>query len=407
LTKWQEKIPSSLIRERDALRAALKKIHQTPGEGQRRALSDSTVFDIEQKLWSVERKIKNQFLPYQYSHLAEISRDFLKASLLSEDELLLNFITLNDEVGVFLMSAFDQKYYPLPVSARTLSSDLHKLTFVCERAVFGFEKNERTSSDINHILRRIYGYLIKPIKALTEKKNLILLANGDFFQIPFGALINEEGQYLKDLHNISFVCDPVDILNRAKPLPPFLQSKNAVFAAGSENLPSIAVEARKINETFTRTNVYIDSRANSKNLLTELKNSNGFLHIAAHASRSSENPLFSKIILDDGPLFPFDIYGVNLRPTLITLSGCHTAAPGLYYGNSFSLAKAYYQAGSRFVLASLWPVSDKISSFFMIQFYRALAKNNDVGFAYKKAVDITMNIIDNPALWSSFIVLGI
>jgi CHAT domain-containing protein len=79
----------------------------------------------------------------------------------------------------------------------------------------------------------------------------------------------------------------------------------------------------------------------------------------------------------------------------------------VYYGNSFSLARAFQQAGARFVLASLWPVSDKAGLIFMEKFYQSLSVEHEVGAAYEAAVKGVSAISDNPALWSTFVLLGI
>jgi len=403
----RRQIPKELLEQRDGLRAALKKIHRIPQDGQRVALAEAGLFNIEQKLWTVERKIRGKQNRINVDTSGKADTAVLNGNLIGKDELLLNYITLGDEVGVYIASASNQKYRTLPVTADIFRTDLHKLSFVCEKAVFGFGDNGKSSSDINFILNRIYSYLIKPINDEINGRGLILLANGNFFQVPFMALRDENGRYLKDKNQLHLICDPSVLAGRTKKGPKYSNKNNAVFAAGIENLPSAEIEAKKIARMFRQTKFYANNKASRENFLTELGKSNGFLHIAAHASHSTENPLFSRIILDDGPLYPFDIYGKNLKPSLITLSGCFTAAPGLYYGNSFSMAKAYYQAGSRFVLGSLWPISDKIGTYFMINFYDQLLKTNNIPNAYKRAVDITSSTIVNPALWGSFILLGI
>jgi CHAT domain-containing protein len=410
IDRWQRDIPRTLQTERDKLRAILKKFHLTPGEGSgklRQVPAVSNIFSIEQKLWTVERKIRKLYeTPERFRSVSKNSC-FPTGKYIRNNERLLNFVELDNLIGVYVVTPDRQKYIQLPVPADKLRSDLHKLSFICERTILGHENSDKMKSDSDNILNRMYNYLLQPLEIYTAGKDLILLANGDFFQVPFAALCDNSGRYMKDICNLSLICNPTDLANRKSKKVNYLSSANAIFASGTENLPALKTEVQKIKQAFKKSNIYIDSGVTRNKLLSELQRADGFLHIAAHASRSSENPLFSKIILDDGPLFPFDIYGERIKPKLITLSGCFTAAPGLYYGNSFSLARAYYQAGSRFVLASLWPVSDKISNYFMIHFYRHLAKTNDIGSAYKKATDITAKTTDNPAFWGSFIVLGI
>jgi len=162
-----------------------------------------------------------------------------------------------------------------------------------------------------------------------------------------------------------------------------------------------------IKKSFSGAHLYTGDKADIGNLRKELKRAGGFVHIAAHASRSSENPLFSRIMMSDGPFFPFDLFGFGVKPRLVTLSGCQTAAPGIYYGNSFSLAKAFYLGGADFVLASLWPISDKISMIFMTEFYKALKEHKNISKAYGMALGKTCAINSNPAFWAPFVMLGI
>ncbi len=209
-----------------------------------------------------------------------------------------------------------------------------------------------------------------------------------------------------DMYQIKMAVNPDSLLARARALHGFGNRRNAVFAISSDSLPSTGAEASRIKEIFKKANLYIDEKAVSDKLLYEIRNSDGFIHIAAHASRSSENPLFSRILLGDGPFFPFDLFQSGIRAELITLSGCQTAAPGLYYGNSFSLAKSFFQAGAKYVLATLWPVSDKISMLFMNRFYDSLKRKKSIFTAYLDAVNEIKGITDNPAFWGSFILLG-
>ncbi|MBD3218970.1 MAG: CHAT domain-containing protein, partial [candidate division Zixibacteria bacterium] len=198
-----------------------------------------------------------------------------------------------------------------------------------------------------------------------------------------------------------------DLGNRRQSFKFGKNKKPAIFAPENSSLPLINIEGKKIREHFKNAELFEEGRASCGNLQEALGSTEGFVHIAAHASRSSENPLFSRIIMDDGPFFPFDLFGATVNSTLITLSGCQTAAPGVFYGNSFSLAKAFYQSGARYVLASLWPVSDKISVVFMDEFYRALAEEGDIFAAYHQALKKTRNLNLNPAFWSPFVLLGI
>jgi CHAT domain-containing protein len=276
-----------------------------------------------------------------------------------------------------------------------------------EKAVVNVTDAERSRPIIDFYLNRLYRVLVTSIREHLVGGKIILIPGGIFSQVPFMALRDDDGSYLHHQYRLVTVVDPTDLQHRRRIRTSLAAKRNAVFAVSSDLLPFIDVEAEAIRESFPACHLYVNEHASLKNLADELRRSDGFVHIAAHASRASENPLFSRILMTDGPFFPFDLFGRKLSAGLVTLSGCQTAAPGLYYGNSFSLAKAFYQAGSRFVLASLWPVSDKLSTIFMIEFYRFLRQREDALEAYRGAVDKLVEITGNPAFWGSFVLLGI
>ncbi|SEP81501.1 CHAT domain-containing protein [Lentzea xinjiangensis] len=73
----------------------------------------------------------------------------------------------------------------------------------------------------------------------------------------------------------------------------------------------------------------------------------GIAHIAAHGHVHPENPLFSHLELRDGPLYGYDIARIENPPEVVVLSACESG-----------LARAFLDAGSTAVLASVLPVPD-------------------------------------------------
>ncbi|MGZ3141937.1 CHAT domain-containing protein [Lentzea chajnantorensis] len=74
----------------------------------------------------------------------------------------------------------------------------------------------------------------------------------------------------------------------------------------------------------------------------------GIAHIAAHGVVNADNPLFSYLELDDGPLYGYDLARVEHPPEVVVLSACESG-----------LARAFLDAGTRAVLASVLPVPDR------------------------------------------------
>ncbi|MGI5504217.1 CHAT domain-containing protein [Lentzea sp. CA-135723] len=73
----------------------------------------------------------------------------------------------------------------------------------------------------------------------------------------------------------------------------------------------------------------------------------GVAHIAAHGHVNAENPLFSYLEMEDGPLYGYDIARIRNPPEVVVLSACESG-----------LARAFLDAGSRAVIASVLDVPD-------------------------------------------------
>ncbi len=403
----RSRVPQKFLDTRARLRAALKKLNTVPDSGQRLVAAQGGMRQIENRLWANERKIRALLYP-STAKKAEPLKDIEDyQGLMRRGEILINYIPCDNRIGAFVVDNDSTDFYACPVSTEELQTAVRELHFMMEKTVYAPGRSDGTVHIINHYLRQFYDWLIKPLGLERKGRKLILLLDGIFAQIPFCALKDTDGGWLKDDFDIKLVINPDDLKSDRKKSGLNGGTACAIFAPGVSGLPMAEEESREIKNIFSGARLYSADAATCDGLRQALAGADGFVHIATHASRSSENPLFSKILMADGPFFPFDLFGTEIRSQLVSLSGCQTAAPGIYHGNSFSLAKAFYQAGARYVLASLWPISDKISRIFMVEFYRALKQKTDISVAYYTALEKTSSINNNPAFWSPFILLGV
>jgi len=404
----EAQVPASLLATREQLRASLKKLGGFPDASHRGLHDSDSLIRTEHELWSTEQRIRAHLYPSQHRREQQRPGRANLRDLLRDDETLISYVAASGGgIGAFCATQNGVTYLPLAPDGEKLRQLVWEMYFVLEKTVFDSGAGLPTHEATSFYLKELYRLLIKPVADRLTTPKLLLLADGIFAQIPYAALEDENGTRLKDRYDIRMVVNPDDLMADRTPPLRFAQAHNSIFALTSERLPAVAGEAEGIHNLYGRSRYYVDSKADSIAFKGELDQADGFVHIATHASRSSENPLFSRLVLADGPFFPFDLFSSGIRAELVTLSGCQTAATGLYYGNSFSLAKAFYQAGSRYVLASLWPVSDSVSMSFMVAFYGALKKTNDVSRAYRTAMDSTTDSVGEPALWGAFVLLGL
>jgi tetratricopeptide (TPR) repeat protein len=100
----------------------------------------------------------------------------------------------------------------------------------------------------------------------------------------------------------------------------------------------------------------------------------GVLHIAAHGHHEADNPLFSSVLLADGPLFAYDIAPVPALPEQIVLSSCDVGRTAVRAdAEPLGLAVALLRSGVRTVIASVAPVSDRVAAAVMADYHSGLA----------------------------------
>jgi CHAT domain-containing protein len=154
------------------------------------------------------------------------------------------------------------------------------------------------------------------------------------------------------------------------------------------------------------------------------KNANRYrvLHLATHGYFNKLNPLLSGLQLEpdetnDGLLEVHEILELKLKTDLVTLSACETGLGSGFFteipaGDDFvGMTRAFLQAGSATVLATLWEVDDRSTVDLMNSFYRNLEAN---GVAADKAAALanaqrTLHAsadYKHPYYWAPFVLVG-
>jgi len=137
----------------------------------------------------------------------------------------------------------------------------------------------------------------------------------------------------------------------------------------------------------------IGSAATKARVVRELKagaGAGGVVHLACHGEFNRSEPLRSAVLLagDDELQAPSrltgeDIFGLKLEADLVALSGCWTGVSAHRSGEDFwGMTRALMYSGVASVMATLWPVNDLASLFFMKAFYESVCQSEDPEEAY-------------------------
>jgi CHAT domain-containing protein len=105
------------------------------------------------------------------------------------------------------------------------------------------------------------------------------------------------------------------------------------------------------------------------------------LHFATHGILRTDRPELSSLVLSrvhadgspaDGYLRASDIEGLDLPAELVVLSACDTAGSDIAGEGLVGLPQAFFIAGARRVVVTLWAIDDGSSAALMQEFYRRL-----------------------------------
>ena len=115
-------------------------------------------------------------------------------------------------------------------------------------------------------------------------------------------------------------------------------------------------------------------RATVDRVITALDGA-GLAHIAAHGHFRSDNPLFSSLQLQDGPLTVHDLEGLRQAPRHVVLSACESGLPTVHPGDEVvGLAAALLALGTSSLIATVAPIPDEASRPLMLRFHGHLRR---------------------------------
>ncbi len=131
------------------------------------------------------------------------------------------------------------------------------------------------------------------------------------------------------------------------------------------------------------------------------------LHFATHATVELNAPHLSRILLGQDDLTILDVTQSALDARLVTLSACSSNLGASGSGDEWvSLARAFFYAGARALVASLWAVDDDSTARLMGAFYENLQQGQPIARALANAQTELRRAGASPYQWAPFVAIG-
>lgn len=271
--------------------------------------------------------------------------------------------------------------------------------------------------------RALYDSLmVKAIAGLPPGvERLVLVPDAMLHRLPFAALRDSQGRALGIRFGLQQVPSAA-LFVYARRNPASLRRSFLALADPTTSplqgeslprLPGARIEGRHAAEAIAG-----DSACVEGELATEARLVEGavagvsILHIGAHALVSTTSPDRTFIALSpdaesDGRLQLVEVAAMPTAPTMVVLAGCQSAEGNLMAGDGpLGPARAFAVAGTRTVLASLWPLRDDDAVLFFAAFYNQLDRGQSVAEALRRTRSELAEAGLPPRAWAGIIAIG-
>lgn len=398
--------------------------------------------DLQQEFYQVKEEYEQLLLRIklqypEYYRLKTVDAEEIQElvhtalTLLDKDVSILEYFLDDDCVHIWVLTR-DQVHYESFPTTHTAVID-HVLRFRTDLGNYD-------STNMFTSLHELYTCLVSPVeKYLTQTQIVGIVPFEILHFVPFGALVRQkEGgnpTYFIERYAL-FVLPSLSML----PIVRERSQRNARHAAASpmrsilgmanaaENLPGAEEEIAAILNQFPDSHGYLGKEATTQRLFDEAGQYK-IVHLATHGVFDKQHPMFSYLeFASESYLYARDIFGLQLKCSLVTLSGCETLLPQqievkdihpLVSGDELvGFIRAFMYAGTPSILASLWRVNDTATQYLMSAFYQNLSKSGKAR-ALQQAAQTVMHTtlhlgrrkkrefeLVHPFFWSSFVLMG-
>jgi CHAT domain-containing protein/Tfp pilus assembly protein PilF len=385
-------------------------------------------------LYAAHPELKIQRAEFQPISLGECG-----GLLPDQSTALLEFAVSDDQTYLFVLTKKNSSQTLPDLKAYKIDIKSKDLTDLCTRF---HEQLSQHGLDFDSLARKLYSLLLGPASAeLQSRTNLVIVADGPLWGLPFQALEPSRRHYLIERYAVSYAPSLTALRemsrradnssgNAARPQTllalgnPALSTqttseiKEAFMDADLAPLPQAEAQVRELAKLYglDHSKIYTGAEATEDRLKAEAPAAR-VLHIAAHGIVNDASPLYSQLVLsrgagsqDDGLLEAWEIMNMDLKADLVVLAACDTA--GGRYGageGMIGLSWAFFIAGCPTTVVSQWKVEAESTSRLMVAFHHNLRSGLTTAEALRRA---ELKLLKSepryrdPFYWAPFVVIG-
>jgi CHAT domain-containing protein len=311
---------------------------------------------------------------------------------------------------LWVISPEEMQAMPLPAEHQ-ITQDVNSY-----RALLVDEKRDALAGS-SALGERLYNTLIAPAEPrLAHGSRVVIVPDGSLHQLNFEMLVSHNPQPHYWIEDVLISVAPSLSILRDRHTRPGTPDRSLLLIGDPEpapeypKLPQAAYEIEDIQHHFppAETSVYRGPKATIDAYRTAPLQNFSTIHFATHAEANEQSPLDSAIILspmqNGYKLYARDVMELPLTAELVTISACRGAGARTISGEgSVGLAWAFFQAGARSVVTSLWDANDRSTAELMNRFYSGVQSEQPYAIALRQAkLAMLASVYRKPYYWAPF-----
>ncbi len=391
---------------------------EAPGDPSGPAAGPETWAKIQER----EKEASALWRSLQARHAEELS--LLREAPLSASEIqarlpenaaIVEYFIARGQLITFLLTNREILAYPLSTSVTDVLPLLEELAFQFSKFEYGAGYYDRHKPAllraVHDVLERLADQLLAPVwPKISNLDTLIIIPHGPLHALPFHAL-RQGGRFLIETHAVSYA--PSAAVLKYCWIKPAVHSGEQPFAGipflvgvPDERTTQVVQEIEALATLLQGSKVLLKEDATLERVRMAALDC-GLLHLAAHGLFRPDAPLLSSIHLSDRWMAVQDVYDLDLKASLVTLSACETGLGHDEGGDELvGLVRGFLHAGARSLLVSLWVVDDKAMTDLMIRFYTHWLAGRSKSQALQQAQLDLMRQYEHPYYWAPMILVG-
>lgn len=270
-----------------------------------------------------------------------------------------------------------------------VTREIANVRFALRRLALGHGSpaSQRVAAEgVDFAAARLDELLVEPVRDLVADRALVVVPPALLHALPWGLLPSCAARPVA-------VAPSASVWLRAATADG-VGSDDVVLVAGPD-LPHAAEEVDALATRYPSARCFGAGSADAAAVLAALDGAD-LGHIAAHGVFRADNPLFSCLQLDDGPLTVYDLETLQRAPRHLVLSACDSGLSAVRPGDELmGLSAALFSLGTSSLVASVVPVPDATTRPLMLALHAAIRRGEPPAAALAAARAATAD--DSPA----------